>query len=277
MPGLLINGKEVTHPLLAGIKVFNQSDFAWCKLNPGDFRLRDTGWIRQLMLHATKGAYPQYVIPGAGPGGRGKHVADFWNKDPEHSAAQIVVDRNGDIYVLADLARVAAYHATMANEYSVGIEMYQELPAKDAAHKGSSGIYAAVIESTARLVMALCDLLGIPFVGPSKYNNGIIKRMVSGGPDMAGVFGHRDVAWDFKKKRPTRGRGDPGDIIFDVLNERGRRTFDYDATEDLRFFREVQSELNAKGEKLRVDGVVGPSTVAAMRRHGMWGVPLPLS
>src|SRR5690606_41324392 len=62
------------------------------------------------------GLWPQHVIPGAGKGGRDRVVADFWRNDPTHSAAHLVVDTDGSVACLADLARDAAYHATVGGD-----------------------------------------------------------------------------------------------------------------------------------------------------------------
>lgn len=249
--GLLIGGHVVPVP---GLTIRNPTDTPWCRLDAGDYRARRTPWVRQIIVHTTKGKWPQHVKPGAGAGGRDQWVAEFWRGDPEHSAAQLVVDNDGSIACLTDLAHTCAYHAGLSNDWSIGIEMYQEL---------DGGVHEAVYAATIPLVVALCEQFSIPLQMPSRrYNNAPMGRMVSGGPDMIGVFGHRD-------NTSRRGRGDPGDEFFRRLELAGAEAFDYELRADLATWRRRQMYLVAMfSERLTVDGKPGPSTIAAMRRHG---------
>lgn len=270
--GLLIAGRLVEVP---GVHVIPPGSQPWAVLEPDDYRSRHTRWVRQIILHTTKGVWPQYVRKDAGPPGMGKAVADFWRGDPQHSAAHIVVDRDGSVVCLADLATVCAYHATTSNDWSVGIEMYQE---------GDGGVYEAVLESTVKVVSAICDAMAIAVqICDDPYQEGkIVERMRNGGPDCIGIFGHRDQAWKFpfqmtdaeRKRYPqgysSRGRGDPGDEIYHrIVSELNPERFRYSEDEDLHTWGPRQQKLNEKfGEKLQVDGIAGPSTIAALRRHG---------
>ena len=267
MSGLLIGGRLVP---VQGVDLIAPGEKPWAKLDPGDYMLRDTKWPRQIVLHTTKGIWPQRIIPGKGKGDRDKVVADFWRGDPEHSAAQIVVDNDGTGVCLVDILQKAAYHATTANEWSVGIEIYQEL---------DGGIYEAALVSTVEIVKTLCDELPtpIPFQGSVRqYNNLPLKRMIAGLPgkrglDCVGVFGHRDVAWDYKKKSSTRGRGDPGDFIVDYLVKAGMLAFDYDARADLAYWTAMQTMARMQGETdVVADGICGPATIAAMKKLRLW-------
>ncbi len=252
MNALLVGGLFVPVP---GIEITapGPSSPAWCKLDPGDYRQRRTKWVRQIIIHTTKGLWPQHVIPGAGPDGREKVVADFWRRDMQHSAAQIVIGSNGKVGCLCDLATTAAYHATVSNDISVGIEVYQE---KD------GGIYEAAIASLGVLVPALCELLSIPFQIPRVYRGKPFTRMsLDGGPGLVGVFGHRD-------NTDRRGRGDPGDMAFAELEIRGAERLDFERREDVSVWMRRQQYLVNHGERLTVDGVPGPGTMSAMRRRG---------
>ena len=75
MPGLLVNGQEIP---VEGLTIINPNDTAWCRLDPKDFKARPTPWVRQIILHTTKGNSPQTVLPGKGPGGRARSTADYW-------------------------------------------------------------------------------------------------------------------------------------------------------------------------------------------------------
>lgn len=253
MSGLLVNGIEL---LVPGLDVYNHRDAAWARLDPRDFRLRRTPWVRQVIIHTTKGMWPQRVLPGKGSAGAARRVADYWRNDPDgsrQSAAHLVVDRDGSVACLADLAAHCAYHATVSNEWSVGIEMYQE---------GDGGIYEAVLAATVTLVAAICEALMIPFqVAGDVYRDEPIERMVDGGRDCVGIFGHRDNTY-------RRGRGDPGDEIYKRLIAAGAEPLCYAAAKDLGAWKHRQSRLNLWGARLAVDGVCGPVTIREMRRLG---------
>jgi hypothetical protein len=260
--GLLIAGDLVPVPGLTVIPPASVGGPHWAALDSGDYRARRTAWIRQVIVHTTKGDWPQHVVPGAGLPGRAETVADFWRGDPAHSAAHLVVDLDGSVVCLADLARIEAYHAEASNQWSIGIEMYQ---------LGDGGLYEATLDATARLVAALCEHIGIPEQMPrGPYRNAPLRRFEmgsgstrtqSGGPNCVGVFGHRD-------NTERRGRGDPGDEIWTRLAALGFEAWDYDGAEDLAIGRTRQRRLNELGEQLVVDGVCGPGTMAAMRRQG---------
>lgn len=248
--GLLIGGLVVP---VEGVAIANPLSDPWCRLDVGDYRARRSTWIRQIIIHGTRGGWPQHVLPGAGPGGRDRVVAEFWRGDPEHSAAQIVVDTDGSAACLADVVRAAAYHATVSNDWSIGIEM---------AQTGDNNVYEATLSSTVRIARALCDHLDIPFQMPGHaYVGAPLARMVDGGKDCVGVFGHRD-------NTTRRGRGDPGEAIGTELRFAGCEPLNFDAREDLMVWMRRQAKLVRMGELLALDGIAGPATIRALRRHG---------
>ena len=241
-----------------------------------DHRKRATSWVRQITIHTTQGKDPQIIRPDSppSPGTRAAQVARYWSGNATSGGAPLIVDGNL-IACLVDLLHAEAYHATKVNPWSIGIEMVQE---------PDGGIYEDTLATTVELVLVLCDVIGIPLQTDSRpYQRGkIVERLKQGGPDVVGVFGHRSNAWMFPEwlspeKRAVypngyadRGRGDPGDVIFERLRARGCLAFDIDARAELAFWRRVQISLNAIGEQLNTDGVCGPATVAALRKHGMW-------
>lgn len=250
MPGLLIGGK---HVLVPGVDIISPGEQPWATLASRDCKTRPTRWVRQITLHTTKGEWPQTVLPGAGPGGRDRRVADFWRESPRQSAAHIVVDNDGSAVCLADVLEVEAYHATVVNRWSVGIETYQE-------HEGV--IYQAAITATVRIVAALCRALGIQFQIPAPpYRRGPLFVLEDGGPTTIGIFGHRDVTSD-------RGRGDPGDAIMSAVQGAGAEVFEFDRAQDRVTWRDRQRVLRDQGHSLLVDGVPGPGTVKALRAAG---------
>lgn len=255
MAGLLVNGRLIQVP---GLEIISPGQEPWAKLDSADYGLRGTSWVRQITLHTTKGKWPQHVKPGKGPGGKDRAVADFWRKDPHHSAAQLVVDNDGSIVCLCDLGKYAAWHNSSfkLNRCAIGIEMYQE---------ADGGVYEAVYESTVRLVLALCDIFGIPLQGPSlPYKNAPIRRLELGDDSVVGVYGHRDITHN-------RGHGDPGEEIWTRLRAAGLMGFDIQAKAELAYWSRIQARLNTKYHaNLSTDGVCGPNTVRVLRKYGLW-------
>lgn len=286
--GLLINGKlhdvpdlDIFAPAELGGPSFNA-------LDPGDYMMRPTTWVRYIVLHTTGGLWPQPVVPGIGLGGHARDILEMWSGQDQgnglriHSGAPLVVDFDGTIFCAQDIARCAAYHAEGANPYSVGIEMCT-LP--------SGGIYEATLKAAARLVAALTwsgmpgsGLLPIPFQIPRlSYRNAPLERceivdygvMGGGGQtrhqlsptDLVGIIGHRD-------NTSNRGFGDPGEEIMTRLAALGAETVDYAAREEQQLARQRQTRLNQLDAKdgltfrpLAVDGIVGPASITAMARH----------
>ena len=250
MPGLLVNQKPIP---IQDLAIINPTDADWCRLDPKDGMQRSTSWVRQIILHTTKGNWPQSVLAGRGAGGKARFAADMWRGDPTPSGAHIVIDNDGTVACLCDLATTAAFHATVSNAWSIGIELYQE---------AGNGIHEAVYDAAVKLVPALCRIFGIQFQIPKRpYSGAPLHRMTDGGKLCVGVFGHRD-------NTERRGRGDPGDEIFARLAKAGAEAFDHDAGEDLAAWKARQAELNQGGAGLTADGVPGPATVAALRAAG---------
>lgn len=225
----------------------------WLRLSPGDYKMRQTKWVRQIVLHTTRGIAPQTIRPGRGKGGRDRVVAEFWRNDPNHSAAHIVVDSDGSVACLGDLATVCAYHATTANDWSVGIEIAQE---------PDGSLYEVQLASTVAVCRVICEAMGIPYqMHHAAYRNAPVERLVPGGRDCAGIYGHRD-------QTDRRGLGDPGGAIYARLRADGCEGFDFQKREDLDKWIGRQIKLRAMGEAVDVDGICGPGTMAAMRRRG---------
>lgn len=251
--GLLVEGAIVP---VEGVEIDNPNTATWCKLGPEDYRTRRERVVA-IVLHTTKGIWPQHVIPGAGPGGKDEDVANYWRLSGEgkkrSSATPIVVDTDGTAGCLADVVRAAGHHATTANPYTLGIEMYQ---------LANGGIYEATLATTVRITRALCAALSIPWqIAIDTYSGGPVARIANDGRSVYGIYGHREQTND-------RGHGDPGDPIVNEHVLAGCEGFRMGRGEDLEAWERRQRKLNAMGEKLTVDGLAGPSTILAMRRHG---------
>lgn len=275
MPGFLLAGRAVQVP---GLTIYNSADLAWCRLHPDDYRARQLRGPHLILDHTTGGLWPQRVLPGAGPGGHARQIADLWSGQDRgggeriHSGAQILVDFDGTIYCLADLVTAAAYHAEMANDASVGIE-HCTTP--------DGSIYQATIDASVRFHLALCepdrleDGLAIPFqVHAAPYPNAPLARCETGAKtashdgrvqstcgDLYGILQHRD-------QTSERGRGDAGDALVQALVAAGAEPLDYARGEDIARGRARQARLNASGGQLVVDGLVGPASLAEARRQG---------
>jgi hypothetical protein len=260
--GLLIGGHYVP---VEGVRVLGPGDAPWIKLGPGDGKPRDRRDIagkllapQQWFLHKTIADDPEKVLPGVGPAARAggaEDTVETWAKDPTYSAAQLVSGHDGELVQIADLLFVETFHATVSNAYSVGIET-KEMP--------GGGFFEAAAFTTVAATIVGCDALGIQKQMPKlgSYRNRPITRMVNGGHDCVGVFGHRD-------NTDRRGRWDPGDYLFQLLAAHGFEQFDYEAGEDIATWKARQLALNAQlGIKLTVDGIPGPATRAALVAAG---------
>ena len=247
---LLIGGRLVEVPGVTVIPPASHGGPVWSTLDPGDYRQR-RGAPSQIVIHTTKGIWPQRVLDGAGPAGRAEHVARFWDRSDEHSAAHIVVGSDGVTACLSDVATTAAFHATVANERSVGVEIYQE---------AGGGIYQAALDAAVRVVLALCEALQIPpIVVGASYDGRPLPKLLDGGPAFRCIYGHRS-------NTARRGRGDPGDEIFTRLQLAGAEVMPITAYPIRNL--ERQQHLAALGAKLALDGIPGPATLAAARAAG---------
>lgn len=119
------------------------------------------------------------------------------------------VDRDGTVIQSADPALWMCWHASSANGWSFGIEMVQD---------ENGELNQACINATATLVEILCDVLSIPKIIPVDQNGKILevyKPKFSGkSGSWSGVLGHRN-------QTTNRGKGDPGNQIFEELMKRG--------------------------------------------------------
>lgn len=247
---LLVGGRLVEVPGVTIIPPSSHGGPAWSRIDPGDYRQR-RGAPSQIVIHTTKGMWPQRVLVGAGPAGRAEHVARFWDRSDEHSAAHIVVGSDGVTACLCDLATTAAFHATVANERSVGVEIYQE---------AGGGIYQAALDAAVRVVLALCEALQIPpIVLGASYDGRPLPELLDGGPSYRGIYGHRS-------NTTRRGRGDPGDEIFVRLQLAGAEALTPAIYPLLNL--ERQQHLVSRGAKLALDGIPGPASLGAAKAAG---------
>ena len=251
--GLLMAGVIIPVP---GVTVIGPHDTAWSHLDAGDGKPRKNR-PQQVILHKTKADDPERIAPGRGPEGRAHRVSSFWQGDPQHSGAQLVID-GWVAACLADLIYFEAYHGNQANELSIGIEHYEEADATT---------YQGTYENAVPVWRTIAETVGIQLQFPKlgTYHGGPLRRFADGGRTLVGFFGHRDVT-------DHRGRWDPGDHVFELLERvLGAEGFDFADGEDLAVWKQRQIDLNARGHKLVVDGVPGPATTAALKLEGFRG------
>lgn len=267
MSGFVVNGVAEDVP---GIRCRSWLDNPVLRLNGEDKRVRKTTWIRGITLHTTKGIpggsdhRPQVIIPGlSDPTNDGERTARYWSTDGRNAGAHIVVDRDGDVACVADLEREVAYHAGLANEVGIGIEIYQGSDAE---------LYDGQLDVVVRVVDYLTKRFGIQRQLQWPYHGGSISRLASGAIDVVGIYGHRDVS-------SNRGSGDPGDAVMRKLVLAGYEQVDFASGTDLLRWRSRQANLSLTlGTPVTADGVPGQKTVLALKKAGyavgLW-IPRP--
>lgn len=244
MPGLIINEAEVD---VEGIKIVNFKDDSRLKLDPNkDMRLRRTMYINCIVLHNTKNVKTAVKL-GTGPGTDLPHrIANLWSTDARNAGAHLSVDWDGTVCCHADLLLNAAYHAGSINEVSIGCEIYED---------ASGIVYQKQLETICDLTIWLCRKFGIQTQMPLITKPDTISRIVIGGNDCIGVFGHCHQN-RFKNN-------DPGKSVFEMLATKGFKQFDFEAREDFKFWKPVQ-----RGLGIIADGIPGKATCKALLVRG---------
>jgi hypothetical protein len=264
--GLVING---TRELVPGLEVESFHDNPSLRLMGEDVRPRHTGWIRQIVIHTTKGIpggsdpRPQKILEGFGPSmDAAERCSRSWSMSKSVGGAHLVVDFDGQVSCMADLQTEAAQHASHANQSSLGIEVYQGSAAE--LYVGQLDVVVALVDWLTARFLVQRQIPAGPYAGP-------ISRLMSGVDDVVGVLGHRDLT-------NRRGPGDPGSKIFYMLGAAGYEPVSYELGEDRDRWRQRQRLLKVDP----VDGIPGRATCAALkaadiipglkgpRRAGLW-------
>lgn len=250
MSGFIIDDVAIEIP---GIVARSWRDDVRMRLERPDRRPRITRWVRSIILHGTNGDWPQIVHPGEGPVGMALRTTNAWRSDTRHAGSHLIIDGDGSVWCLADLVREVSYHAKSINEVSIGIELAQSRQVE---------LWQAQLDAAVRVCDALTRLLGIQRQVHTPYRPHPVDRLARGGVDCVGIFGHRDQS-------SNRGRGDPGDAVFDELRRAGYEAFDFALETDKVAWKERQQGLG-----LGQDGVPGARTLAKLKQagyaHGMW-------
>jgi hypothetical protein len=257
MPGVLIRQHEIEVP---GLTVLNPFDEIIYALADEDYRDRPNTWVRGIVLHTTKGIpggrdrRKQNIRQGIGPNTRrDERLAKMWSLDDRKAGAHLIADHDASWVCTCDLQEHSAFHAGNVNNVTIGIEIYQGNDAE---------LYETQLLSVVHMVDFLTRTFSIQRQIHWPYKRHAIKRGLRRGIDMVGIYGHRDCS-------NNRGRGDPGDAIFEILNDHGYESFDYEENEDKREWKGRQREYH-----LLEDGIPGPRTAQALLNdgcpHGLW-------
>ncbi len=211
------------------------------------------------IIHKTIADDPEKVIEATGPAARfggAEDTVKYWaqKKPSPVSGTQIVTGHNGSTVCTQDIVRFIGWHANQANDLSWGQEI-KEL--------SGGGVHRSALLATVAITLVDTFHVGVQQQCPTHYKkNTPYPRFANGGKNLIGVFGHRDVT-------PDRGYWDPGDIIFDMLEERGFERFDFYAKQDLDVWAKRQEWLKRMGVYTGpIDGVAGASTTQALKALG---------
>lgn len=262
MSGFIVSGQEEN---VEGLTVKNWKDDARLRIKfPEDGTKRTTSWIRSVVLHTTLGIpggrdqRPQLVLPGLGPSTNAAvNINHFWSTNKAPGGAHLIVDFDGTIFCLADLATEVTYHATTMNHGSIGVEIVQR--------KADAALYEGQLERVVQLVDWLTARFSIqrqmhwPYASPRP-----VARLAAGGKDCVGIFAHF-------QNTMNRGSGDPGVRIFELLKDGGYESFDFSKNQDKAVWSQRQVAL-----QINNDGIPGPLTVKELVKaghaNGLWVV-----
>lgn len=271
MPGLIIDGKEVE---VEGLNIINWNDDPSIRLKMGNdgCKRTDTQWVRGITFHTTGGPVTSeyvknqenYIKEGrAESSSIAERVVHYWTSSPSSGGAHLIIDHDCKILCTADLLLEEAYHATSVNWCTIGIEMVRGT---------SDGImYSEQLDTGVALADALTRLFHIQrqFHKPYRAYKPVTRLTKQpsnrAGSNFVGIFGHRDQ---------TDGRGplDPGDAIFQLLENAGYEGFDFQKDEDITWWKDRQRFLGF--DESHIDGIPGPQTSFTLESvgylHGLW-------
>lgn len=256
---IIINGKKYEIP---GIKTKSWVDDSKTKyVTDKDKRERA---IRAIVCHTHKGERGK-VIPGIGPDTTiDEKLALYQVVTDRYVSWDYTIDGNGDITCQNDPAVDYTWQATTVNPFTLGFEMIQ-------VHNNGD-LYESELDSAVLLIDFLTYTLGIQRQIPwnkkkNEPNLKQIKRLLDGGTDVVGIYGHVN-------QTANRGEGDPGPGIFIKLKEAGYELFDYDKEEDLNTWKERQKNLGFQEKDC--DGIALSKTRNKMielgigNKNGLW-------
>lgn len=269
---LVIDGKLVKTNGLSSVSFLDDDRFA---LQIGH-RPRRTGWVRGIVFHTRMGVMPKEIKSWGQDRKWDELVSRRWANSGRMAGAHIAIDGDGSYACLADLLTTATYHAGQVNEYTVGIEMYQDadgtmyLPTLETAVLLADSITRALgIQRQFASEQVICSRFASPVKGNSKQKSLAYRPDGREGRDFVGLYGHRNCTLN-------RGRGDPSDEIWQLLAGAGYESYEVDKNEDRIRWADRQAML--KFDEDDCDGIPGPQTVKRLlqigKPHGLW-IPRP--
>lgn len=204
--GLIIDGRRVPVP---GVRVISWLDDPERCPRVTKGSARPASAATAVMLHASRGR-SGVVVPGSRESDKAAKLVRYQVRTERAASWCITIGSAGDVWQQCDAATFATWHATVANSWSVGLEMAQSADTPD--------LTQAQVDACVAVVRVLCDALRIPLQLPAVGGapvNGVVRAWQSrkqGGEARAvsGVLGHRNVT-------TSRGKGDPGDGVFLAL------------------------------------------------------------
>jgi hypothetical protein len=195
--------------------------------------------------------------------------ATYWHKkEAKNASATLVVAADGAVLCLNDILDEVSWHACGANNFTIGIEMYQ-------TNHGT--VYKATYDATIKLLNFLTEYLRIQRQVSAVLVNGkrvpvkgVVPRLNQDGHGPAGVDFYG--IWGHRNNTSNRGPGDPGDVIFQLLLDAGYEGFDLNANEDRHVWEARQKALGVP--EASADGIPGKKTCDLLERnghpHGIW-------
>ncbi len=266
---LVIFGKEYEVPGVEGTNFLRDPKVAFT--DKDDWNPRKTSWVRSVCLHTRMGL--PLVLGGFAP----KSVKDWsgvvaarHSRDDRKASWHISIDADGSYACHLDLGYVAANHAGQVNDVSIGIEMYQTT---------TGLIYRDTFDSCIKILEVICEVLRIPRMCTAPNQDSImidfaypkytpfnrsrkLAHMAGGkeGREYAGVFGHRNAT-------RNRGKGDPGNYIFELLSERPGWISGLHGEEYKQYWKTIQRDV-CKFPLEQCDGIPGPKTQAVLQSLG---------
>lgn len=271
MPGFIVNGKQIK---IDGLNIINYLDDPSVRLKIGnDGKPRtETNWVRGITFHTTGGPVTKeyinnqdnYILEGhAESSSIAERIIHYWTTSPSNGGAHIIIDHDCKILCTADLQKEVAYHATSVNWCTIGIEMVRG--SKDGIMYMDQLLTGVAVADALTRIFRIQRQFNKPYRAYKPVKRLTTAAPVRAGANFVGCFGHRDQ---------TDGRGplDPGDPIFQLLEEAGYEGFDFAKEEDIIWWKDRQRFIGL--DESEIDGIPGPKTVAALESvgysYGLW-------
>ena len=245
---------------------------SWLDGNPKVKHITDkdnrTRQIRGIVAHTHEGVRG-ILLPGNGPNTTlDERLALYQTQTDRYVSWDYTLDLNGDVTWQNDPTKFYSWQATAVNPLTLGFEMIQQLRKDEVGKVVGGDLYEGQISAAVRMVDFLTATLGIQRQIPwDKVKNRpvqvVIPRIASGGENVVGIYGHRNVT-------TNRGPGDPGDALFYALRDAGYELFDMASGEDITVWKTRQQALGVSD----LDGIPLSQTVQKLKesgkKHGLW-------